>query len=422
MDKQYIIIDLKSFYASVECVERHLDPLKAKLVVADEERGRGTICLAVTPMMKKLGVKNRCRLFEIPKNVNYIVAPPRMKLYIDYSAKIYGIYLKYFAAEDIEVYSIDEAFMDVTPYLRLYKVTARELAIKIMADILCITGITATCGIGTNLYLAKIALDIMAKHSGDNIGMLDEEAYREKLWQHRPLTDFWRIGKGTAARLAKVGITSMEGIAKADEKLLYKIFGIDAQIIIDHAWGKEPTTIADIKAYVPKTHSLTNGQVLPRNYSFDEGAVILKEMADQLALDMVEKELVTPSVTLYIGYGYIDGALPTFRATATMPELTNSGKLITDELMKIYEATFERRFSVRRIVLNANNVVPESAKEQNLFAELTIDPCEKNRQRAINSIRKRFGKNAIFCAMDLLEEATLRERHNQIGGHKSGIT
>ena len=282
--RTYICIDLKSFYASVECVERGLDPMKAKLVVADPERGGGTICLAVSPTLKAMGVKNRCRVFEIPQNIEYIKAPPRMQLYIDYSARIYGIYLSFFAPEDIHVYSIDEAFIDVTNYLAMYKQTPKELSKTVMAEILRQTGVRATCGIGTNLYLAKIALDIVAKHAPDFIGELTEESYCETLWDHRPITDFWRIGAGIAARLEKHGVHTMRGITKANEDMLYREFGIDAELLIDHAWGRETATMADIKKYKSKSNSFSSGQVLMRDYSYDEARVIVKEMMDLLCL------------------------------------------------------------------------------------------------------------------------------------------
>lgn len=268
--RTYLCIDLKSFYASVECAERGLDPLTTNLVVADPERTDKTICLAISPSMKALGIPNRCRVFQIPKGIDYIMATPRMQLYIDYSAEIYAIYLKYIAKEDIYVYSIDEAFMDVTDYLAMYQMTARELGTTIMNDVLWSLGITAACGIGTNLYLAKVALDIAAKHTEDHVGILDEESFCKQMWNHRPLTDFWRIGSGTARTLEKYGILTMKDIAEADENLLYRLFGIDAELLIDHAWGREPTTIADIKAYKPKNSSLTSGQVLSCDYEYDK--------------------------------------------------------------------------------------------------------------------------------------------------------
>ena len=326
-DKVYICIDLKSFFASVECVERGLDPMKTLLVVADPEREKGTICLAVTPAMKALGVRNRCRVFEIPSNIKYIMAPPRMQKYIDYAAEIYGIYLRYISANDIFVYSIDEAFIDITPYMKKYSMNGREFALFLMNKISDELGIRATAGIGTNLYLTKIALDITAKHSPDFIGYLDTESYRETLWDHKPLTDFWHIGEGTARRLAKCGIYTMRQIAMMDEEILYKIFGIDAELLIDHAWGREPTTMADIKAYRPKTNSLTSGQVLMRDYSFDEGRLILREMMDLLALDMVDKNVVTSSVSLWVGYSGRIGAEPA-RGSASLDIRTNSDRIL----------------------------------------------------------------------------------------------
>lgn len=297
-DHIYLCIDLKSFYASVECAERGLNPLTTNLVVADPERERGTICLAVSPSLKALGVPNRCRVYEIPPGIEYIMAPPRMQLYIEYSAEIYAIYLKYISKEDIYVYSVDEAFLDVTDYLELYQLTAKDLGVRIMDDIRSFLGITATCGIGTNLYLSKIALDITAKHTKDNIGYLDESLYRKTLWNHKPLTDFWRIGKGISSRLAGVGIYTMGDIAHADEAILYKLIGVDAEYLIDHAWGREPTTIAEIKAYRPKESSLSTVQVLMTDYSYDDGLLILKEMVDLLCLDLVDKNLVTNSLSL----------------------------------------------------------------------------------------------------------------------------
>lgn len=298
-ERQYLCIDQKSFYATVECVERGLDPMKAKLVVADPERSENTICLAVSPALKALGVKNRCRIKEVPPRLNAIVAEPRMQLYIDYAAEIHGVFLKYIAPFDIHTYSIDESFLDVTPYLKMYSMTAPELALKIMQDVKDTVGTICTCGVGTNLYLAKIALDIKAKHAKNYIGILDEESYCREMWDHKPITDFWRISDGTAARLKRYGITTLGGIAHCNEDLLYRAFGIDAEILYDHAWGREPVTIADIKGYKSKSKSLSNGQVLMRDYSFREALVIAKEMINQLSLKMVRMGVATESVSLY---------------------------------------------------------------------------------------------------------------------------
>ena len=418
----YLCIDLKSFYASVECVERGLDPMTTNLVVADPERTEKTICLAVSPAMKALGVKNRCRVFEIPKNIEYIMAEPRMQKYIDYAAEIYGIYLRYVSKDDIHVYSIDEAFLDVTPYLPHYHLTAREMAVMLMDKVCKEVGVRATCGIGSNLYLAKIALDITAKHSEDFIGELDEESYRETLWRHQPLTDFWRIGAGTANTLAGRYIFTMEDIANADEDMLYRVFGVDAELLIDHAWGREPVTIADIKAYKPKTNSLTSGQVLMRDYTFDEARLVLKEMLDQMCLDMVDKELAAGSVTIQIGYSNSLN-IPAAKGTASLTSHTNSDLIIIPAVMRIYDRIMERDKLIRRLNICCNNVLPDTEERQiSLFEEEDSGDIDRNKrlQRAVLSVKKKYGKNSVFKGMDLEEAATARERNRQIGGHKSG--
>ena len=418
-EKTYICIDLKSFYASVECVERGLDPLITNLVVADPERTDKTICLAITPAMKALGIKNRCRVFEIPKNVSYIIAEPRMKLYLEYSAKIYSIYLKYISKDDIHVYSIDEVFMDVTDYLFLYKMTGSKLGERIMQDIFSETGIPASCGIGTNLYLTKVALDITAKHSPNFIGYLDEEGYKKTLWHHRPLTDFWRVGKGTANKLASVGIYTMYDIAHANEELLYHLFGVDAELLIDHAWGIEPVTIADIKSYNSRTNCLSSGQVLMRDYSFEEGKLIVKEMMDLLCLDMVEKNIVTSSVTLQVGYSnalHVEHS----RGTVTLDTETNADIIIIPAITKLYERIVNPLYPVLRIYITVNNVIPEEYSQYSLFAD--GESLEKNRrlQKAMIDIKNKYGKNAILKGMNLQKSSTAIERNRQIGGHKSG--
>ncbi len=416
----YLCIDLKSFYASVECAKLGLDPMTTNLVVADLERSEKTICLAITPAMKALGIKNRCRIFEIPKSVKYIAAPPRMQLYIDYAAEIYSIYLKYVSKEDIHVYSIDEVFMDVTDYLTLYQLTASELGQKIIDDIYHTLSIRATCGIGTNLYLAKVALDITAKHSPNFIGELTEETYRESLWNHKPLTDFWRVGVGTASRLAGVGIFTMKDIANADENLLYHLFGVDAELLIDHAYGREPVTIADIKSYKSQTNCLSNGQVLSRSYQLEEGILIVKEMMDLLCLDMVDKNLVTKSVTLHVGY---DNRLnlPSAHGTATLNEETNADILIIPAITQLYRRIVNPAYAIRRVTITCNNVIPEEYHQYSLLVD--AEELEKNRkvQKAVISIKNKFGKNAILKGMNLEEHGTTRERNHQIGGHKSGI-
>ena len=406
----YLCIDLKSFYASVECVERGLDPMTTNLVVADPERSTGTICLAVSPSMKALGVKNRCRVYEIPESIDYIIAPPRMKKYIDYAADIY-------------VYSIDEAFLDITCYLKTYGMTPREMAIFLMGKVTEAVGVRATAGIGTNLYLAKIALDITAKHSPDFIGELDEESYRAKLWRHRPLTDFWRVGPGTARRLARLGIFDMRGIAMADEAVLYKEFGIDAELLIDHSRGIEPVTIADIKAYRPRSKSLSSGQVLMRDYSFEEAKIILKEMTDSLSLDMVDKGLVTSSLGLYIGYSSSISKKPS-GGTVNLGSETNADSVMIPAMLSLFESTADKKAPIRRINISTGDLIDDPGFFQASIFDAENDGSEliKNRkvQEAVLKIQKKHGKNAILKGMDFEDAATRRERNRQIGGHKSG--
>ena len=417
--KSYLCIDLKSFYASVECVERGLDPMTTNLVVADPARSEKTICLAITPAMKKLGIQNRCRVFEIPRNVTYITAPPRMKKYIDYSANIYAIYLKYISKDDIHVYSIDEAFMDVTDYLELYHMTPKELGQRIMNDIQDTFGIRATCGIGTNLYLAKIALDITAKRNKDFIGELTEESYQRTLWHHKPLTDFWRIGPGTAKKLAAYGIYTMGDIAKADEDFLYRLLGIDAELLIDHAWGREPTTVADIKSYTSKSNSLTSGQVLMRDYAFEEGKLIVKEMMDLLCLDMVDKNLITKSITLHVGYSNQLHMNPA-HGTVSLSEDTNADMIILPAITSLYEKIVNPLFPIRRVTISCNNVIPEECHQYSFFMDAAELERNRKMQKAVLEIKNKFGRNAILKGMNLEEGAMTRERNHQIGGHKSG--
>ena len=360
--KMYICIDLKSFYASVECHDRGLDPMTTKLVVADSTRTEKTICLAVSPALKALGIPGRCRLFEIPKNMEYIVAPPRMQRYIDVSAEIYAVYLKYIAKEDIHVYSIDEAFFSVSDYLDMYQMTAKELGIAMMQDVYETTGITATCGIGTNLYLAKIALDITAKHVADHIGVLDEESYCRTLWKHRPLTDFWRVGPGIARRLETMGIYTMGDIARAQEESLYRMFGVDAELLIDHAWGRETTTMADIKNYRPKSNSIGSGQVLGCDCDYETGKLIVKEMTDLLCLELVDKGLVTDSITLHVGYGRRYG-MKSAHGTTTMTSTTSSARQIIAYTVKLYERIMDRYTPSHRVTLTFNNVLDEAYQQ-----------------------------------------------------------
>ncbi len=417
--RMYLCIDLKSFYASVECVERGLDPMTTNLVVADPERSQKTICLAITPAMKALGIKNRCRIFEIPEGVQYIIATPRMQKYIDYAAEIYSVYMKYIAKEDIYVYSIDEAFMDVTDYLALYQMTARELGQRIMSDIDDTLGVRATCGIGSNLYLAKIALDITAKRNPEFIGELNEETYRNTLWNHKPLTDFWRIGPGNSKRLATYGLYTMSDIAHADEDLLYRLFGVDAELLIDHAWGREPVTLADIKGYSTQTSSMTSGQVLMRDYKFAEGKLIVKEMMDLLCLDMVDKNLVTKSITLHIGYSN-QLNMKSAHGTVSLEDETNADIIILPAIAALYDRIIDPACPIRRVNISCNNVIPEEYHQYSFFSDTA--ELEKNRkiQKAVLEIKNKFGKNSILKGMNFEDGAMTRERNHQIGGHKSG--
>lgn len=416
-----ICIDLKSFYASVECVERGLDPFKTNLVVADPTRSKSTICLAITPAMKALGIRNRCRIHEIPENIEYITAMPRMQLYIDYSAKIYGIYLRYVSKEDIHVYSVDECFIDVTNYLSLYHLSARKMAVELMKAVMDETGITATAGVGTNLYLAKIAMDIVAKHVDDHIGILDEFSYREQLWEHTPLSDFWKIGSRTERKLAGYGIHTMGDIAMASltsEDWLYKMFGIDAELLIDHAWGYETCRMRDIKNYHSEEHSLSNGQVLMRNYTFEEAGVIVREMTDNLVLDLFEKGMVTNSVTLWIAYDH-RYEHEASKGTVKLSKPTNSSSEIIEAVVELYQKIADRHTGIRRLDVCANRIAPESYIQYSLFDDPVQTDKERHLQEAVLSVKQRYGKNAIMRGANLLECSTYIERNNQIGGHRA---
>lgn len=420
-ERSYICIDLKSFYASVECVERGLDPFAVDLVVADPERSRSTICLAITPAMKQKGVKNRCRIHEIPKGMDYIVAKPRMQLYIDYSARIYGIYLKFVAPEDIHVYSIDECFIDVTSYLSLYQITAREMALLMMNTVMQETGITATAGVGSNLYLAKIAMDILAKHADDHIGQLDEYSFRKQLWNHQPLSDFWQIGSRTQRTLNRYGIHTMKDLAKlslVSEEWLYKTFGIDAELMIDHAWGYESCLMEDIKSYKGKEHSLSSGQVLMRNYNYEEAKIVVKEMTDLLVLDLNRKKLVTDSVHFFITYDHKCG-FPSTGATVHFDTPTNSCNQIISGIQSAYENTTHPYLGIRRIGICANRVHPEEYQQFHFFSDTRLQKKEKNLQKCLISIMDRHGKNAVMRGCNLLPASTYRMRNNQIGGHNA---
>ena len=474
MEKQrtYIAIDLKSFYASVECVARGLDPLTAHLVVADESRTDKTICLAVTPALKEYGIGGRARLFEVrqkARGINFIIAKPRMAHYIEVSTKIYGIYLKYIAPEDIHVYSIDEVIMDVTAYLGSYKMTAHELAIKMIRDVLAQTGITATAGIGTNMYLCKVAMDIMAKKmpadkDGVRIAELDEMSYRRELWDYRPITKFWRVGKGVAEKLALYGIDTMGKLARMseeNEELLYRLFGVNAELLIDHAWGWEPCTMEAVKAYRPETNSFSSGQVLQEPYSFKKARVVIMEMAEGMALDLVSKRLVTDQLVLTVGYDAESLTRPDIRAsyhgeittnyygkevpkhahaTFNFKHPTSSSRLIMDAAAELFDDSVNPDLLIRRLNLTTNHVVGEGAsnasslhqapEQLDLFTDYEALrqaqqkeeerlAKERRMQEAQLKIKKRFGKNAILRGLNFEEGATAKERNEQIGGHKA---
>lgn len=492
--KIYVAIDLKSFYASVECKERGLDPITTNLVVADSSRTEKTICLAVSPALKSYGIPGRARLFEVVQKVkevniyrkrkatnrtftgssysdielkknkslelSYIIAPPRMAYYMKYSSKIYNIYLKYFSSDDIYVYSIDEVFIDVTHYLKTYNMRAKELVTKVIQDVYQTTGITATAGIGTNLYLCKIAMDIVAKHvkpdeNGVRIAGLDEMAYRKLLWGHRPLTDFWRVGKGCTKKLEEHGMYTMGDVARMsvkNEDLLYKLFGVNAELLIDHAWGWESVTIESIKAYRPATNSICSGQVLHCPYNYENTKIIVKEMTELLALDLVEKGLVTNQIVLEVGYdvdnlknqaisSLYNGEITTDKygrkvpkhahGTINIDHQTASSKVLTGYIIKLYEQIVNKQLLVRRINITVNNVVNENMvktsdyEQINLFVDYAEvnekrkkEEAEKEIQKAMIGIKSKYGKNAILKGMNLQKEGTTIERNRQIGGHK----
>ena len=391
------------------------------LVVADPERGDKTICLAVSPSLKKKGVKNRCRVFEIPSHIHYIKAPPRMQKYIDYAASIYGIYLRYFSFEDVYVYSIDEAFLDVTGYLARYKKTPKEMAVFLMDRITDEVGVRATAGIGTNLYLCKIALDINAKHAPDFIGVLDEESYREKLWDHKSLSDFWRIGRGIEARLARFGIFTMRQIAHAPEDLLYKEFGIDAELLIDHAWGRESVTMRDIQAYKPKNNSICSGQVLFKDYPFDEALVVVKEMGDDIALQLSRKKKKAAGITLGVGMAGRSGGGGR-HMSYSFPSPTQNDLAFRDIAARLFVSMVGKDEYVRRFMISLSGIVDDNDPVQlDLFLDNEESKKRESIQKAILSIKDTYGKNAILKGMDYEEGATQRERNVQIGGHKSGV-
>ncbi len=415
-ERIYMCIDLKSFYASAECADMGLDPFTTNLVVADPSRGPGAICLAITPAMKELGVKNRCRLNEIPPSVEYVTALPRMKLYMHVSAQIYGIYLRYIAPEDIHVYSVDEVFIDASPYLRLYGKTPKELAVMLMDEVFAETHITATAGIGTNMFLAKVALDITAKHVPDHIGILDEEEFRRTVWYHQPLTDIWGIGGGTARRLEKYGARCLHDITTLPEKLLYKNFGVNARYLIDHAYGREDCTIAEIQGYETKTKSLSNSQVLFRDYGRREALTVLKEMIDGLVTEMIAAGLYTDHVSVFVGYsGWHSAGTGGSRKLAGGH--TDSYRTIEAEIEGIYERTTRYHEPIRRLGISFGNLTNEPFHNLSFFEDFEKAEREHSILKAVSVIKERFGKNAILRGISYQREATARVRNTLVGGH-----
>lgn len=416
-NKIYLCIDLKSFYASVECVERGLDPFKINLVVADPTRGGGAITLAATPAIKQLGVPSRGRIYEIPKDIEYITATPRMTLYMKYSAKIYSIFLKFISSKDIHVYSIDESFLDITSYLSLYKMNAKQLAKTIIDEIYNVTGITATVGIGTNLFLAKVALDITAKHAKDFMGYLDEDLFKQLIWHHTPITDVWMIGPGTANRLAALGINDLYGVAHYDEKILYKIFGVNAEYLIDHAWGKETTEISDIKAYKPSSNSISNSQILFEDYNYKDAYLIMKEMVETNVLQLTEKHLVSNHISLFIGYS--KNIIKPTRGSRKITNTTNSYRILLEEFKLLYKKVVNPNYPIRQIAISFGNVINEIYEQYDFFTDYDDIEKEKRVQKALVDIRSKYGKNAVLKGMNFYDKATQRKRNGLVGGHNA---
>lgn len=416
----YFVIDMKTFFASVECAERGLDPFTTNLVVADKTRGEGTVCLAITPKMKELGIRNRCRLFEIPKNIEFIVASPRMKKYIEYASKIYAIYLKYISSSDIHVYSIDECFIDATDYLKIYKLTPKEFALKLMNEINQTLHIPSTCGIGTNLYLAKIALDITAKKSIDRIGFLNEEIFKKTLWEHKPLTDFWGISYGISNRLEKFCIYDMKGIATADEDFLYDLFGVNAELLIDHAKGIETCLMEDIKNYKSKSKSLSSSQILPCNYNFKDAKIVMLEMIQNGCYDLMKQNVVTQHLRLIIGYGDNQKTREKVKGTIRMKETTNLYTVIAPYYENLFNEIVDKTRPIRQVAYGFDNILSADNEYYDLFTDLEKIKKEKKLTKKVIAIQEKYGKNAVLKATDLQKNATQKERNKMIGGHKSG--
>ena len=416
--RTYFCIDMKSFYASVECAERGYNPFETNLVVADVTRGKNALCLAVTPKLKALGVKGRCRLSEIPGDIKFEIAPPQMALYIEYAADIYSMYLDYFSPRDIHVYSIDESFIDATSYLAPNRTDPVTFARLLMNEIANRCRIPSTAGIGTNLYLAKIALDITAKKARDHIGILDEETYRRTLWDHRPITDFWMVAGGTARRLARYGVFDMRGVARMDTDLVYKLFGKNAELLIDHAWGREPCLISDIKNYRSKSKSVSFSQILPRDYTFEEARVVMHEMALNGAAELMKRGVVTGRVGIFVGYTH-DSIAPT-KGAEKLDVTTSLASFLVEAALRLYDRTTDRGTLIRRLAIAFEDVCDEGWEGYNLFTSPDAVERERNMQRAVLDIRRRYGKNAVLNGVNFMPGATQRERNGFIGGHRAG--
>lgn len=417
-ERTFFCIDMKTFYASVECAERGLNPFETNLVVADTSRGNGTLCLAVSPRMKAQGVKNRCRLYEIPKHIKYEAALPRMQLYIEYAADIYAIYLKYFSPDDIHVYSIDEAFIDATNYLSTYHTDAKGLAKRLMNEIAEVKHIPSTAGIGSNLFLAKIALDITAKHAKDHMGVLTEESFRETLWDHTPITDFWMIAGGTARRLERFGITTLRGVAQCPPELLYKAFGKDAELLIDHAWGREPCRMQDIKSYKSKTHSVSFSQILQKDYSYDEARVVMTEMILHGCQELMRRKVICQKI--WIGVGYSKDVLPMAHGQTKLTSATAVNSLISPFVLDLFDRITDRSVPVRRLGISFNDVCDEGCEGYDFFTDWDAVEREKAKEKAVLEIADKYGKNAVLRGTNFLAGATQRERNGMIGGHRAG--
>ncbi len=417
--RMYLCIDGKCFYASVECAERGLNPFETNLVVADKNRGKNALCLAISPKLKAQGIHNRCRLSDIPRNIQFEIAPPRMQLYIDYCADIYALYLDYFAPEDIHVYSIDEAFIDVTNYLPMYGMEAKQLARKLMNEIANKLLVPTTAGIGTNLYLAKIALDITAKKARDHMGYLDEEIFRETLWDHMPLTDFWGIAQRTANRLSHYGIFTMRDIANADPTLLYKVFGINAELMIDHAWGRESCLMEDIKNYRSKSHSISFSQILSQDNSFDEAAVVMTEMAINGCLELHKRHVITNRVGIAVGYSYHE-MLPRAEGTIKLPCATQLSSIIEKAVNRKFQEIVARGVPIRRLSICFYDTRDEGCEGYDLFTDWAKVDKEKTAERTVLEIQSKYGKNAVLRGINLNKAGTQRERNTFIGGHRAG--